>query len=124
MFKKLFISSTSACFEQVNKNPYYCPFKYVVLLNGKEVGGERDANVFSLFNLDPDTEYTVKTMPDGYSLKFRTEKESAVIDVKSLGAKGDGNTDDTYFVQMAIDSCPEGGRVLLSGGDFLVRPIV
>ena len=124
MFKKLFVSSTSACFEQVNKNPYYCPFKYVVLLNGKEVGGERDANVFSLFNLNPDTEYTVKTMPDGYSINFRTEKESAVIDVKALGAKGDGKTDDTYFVQMAIDSCPEGGRVLLSGGDFLVRPIV
>ena len=53
MFKQLFVSSTSACFEFKNRAPYYSPKKYKVLLNGDVVGGEREENVFSLFNLQP-----------------------------------------------------------------------
>ncbi len=122
MFKKLFVSSTTACFEFSNKNPYYSPRKYTVLLNGQPVGGERNENVFSLFDLEPATEYTVSVGKS--ALTFTTASETAVVDVKSLGAKGDGVSDDTYYVQMAIDSCPEGGRVLLTEGTYLVRPIV
>ena len=58
MFKQLFVSSVSACFELENKNPYYSPEKYTVYLNGAAVE-EKDSNVFSLFNLEPDTQYTV-----------------------------------------------------------------
>lgn len=124
MFKKLFVSGTSACFELENDNAYYSPEKYKVLLNGREVGGERDTNVFSLFNLSPDTHYTVSTTADDYTLSFRTERESGTVNVKDLGAKGDGVSDDTYYVQMAIDSCPRGGRVIIPQGSFYVRPIV
>lgn len=124
MFKKLFVSGTSACFELENDNAYYSPEKYKVLLNGREVGGERDTNVFSLFNLSPDTHYTVGTTADDYTLSFRTERESGTVNVKDLGAKGDGVSDDTYYVQMAIDSCPRGGRVIIPQGSFYVRPIV
>ncbi len=123
MFRQLFVSSTSACFELGNTNPYYSPEKYRVYLNGKAVGGERESNVFSLFGLDPDTEYEVSVSSDGCKIRFRTEKDTNVIDVKSLGAAGDGVSDDTYFVQMAIDKCPPGGRVVVAGGSFLIRPI-
>ncbi|MDE7083374.1 MAG: glycoside hydrolase family 28 protein [Clostridia bacterium] len=121
MFKKLFVSSTSACFELTNKKPYYSPEPYFVYLNG-EKALKSDTNVFSLFNLTPHTEYTVKVGKK--TLAFTTLEDSALIDAKSLGAKGDGITDDTYFVQMAIDSCPKGGRVVLTEGEYLVRPIV
>ena len=124
MFKQLFVSSTSACFEIKNTNPYYSPKKYKVLLNGVAEGEERDANVFSLFNLQPDTEYTVSTTIDENKITFRTANDTEVIDVKDLGAAGDGVTDDTYYVQMAIDKCPAGGRVVVRGGTFLIRPIV
>ncbi len=124
MFKLLFKSGTTACFELKNKRPYYSPAKYRVLVNGAVVGGDRDTNVFSLFDLTPDTEYVVSTTVDANTVKFRTDSETEVIDVKALGAKGDGVSDDTYYVQMAIDKCPAGGRVTLDGGDFLVRPIV
>lgn len=123
MFKLLFVSSTSACFELENDNPYYSPEEYTVKLNGKNYGRFK-TNVFSLFDLQPDAEYVAEVPEDKYKLTFRTLSETALIDVKSLGAKGDGVSDDTYYVQMAIDSCPQGGRVLIEGGSFLVRPIV
>jgi polygalacturonase len=122
MFKTLFISSTSACFELENKNPYYSPAPYYVTVNGQKEKKERKTNIFSLFNLTPDTDYLVEV--EGQSVTIHTHQESGVVDVKALGAKADGKTDDTYYVQMAIDSCPKGGRVLLDGGSFLVRPIV
>ena len=123
MFKKLFVSSVSACFELKNNNPYYSPEKYRVIVNGKTEERERDSNVFSLFNLMPDTEYTVSTTLGDYCLSFRTPAEKGVTDVRALGAKGDGATDDTFIFQFAIDNCPKGGRVVVPAGEYLVRPL-
>ncbi len=120
MFKKLFASSTTACFELVNTCPYYSPVSYKVLLDGKVVG-VFDTNVFSLYNLQPDSEYEVEAA--GETLKFKTAAETCVVDVKKTGAAGDGVTDDTECVQKAIDSCPEGGRVLFTEGTYHVRPL-
>ena len=124
MFNQLFVSCSSACFELENTNPYYSPEKYKVVLNGKTLDEEKDCNVFSLYNLEPDTEYTVGTTLDNFTLKFRTDKVAATINVKELGAKGDGVTEDTYYIQKAIDSCPNGGRVVIPKGSFYTRPIV
>lgn len=124
MFKLIYKSSVSACFELENENPYYSPEKYEVYLDGKKVGGEHSENVFSLFNLEPDTEYSVKLSSGKEELKFKTNSETALIDVLDLGAKADGVSDDTYYVQMGIDMCPKGGRVLLRAGTYFVRPIV
>ena len=124
MFKKLFASSTSACFEFDNTNPFFHPGgKYTVFLNGVKAA-EADTNVFSLFDLRPATEYAVTVSNDECCVRFKTGPESAVVDVRALGAAGDGKSDDTYFVQMAIDSCPKGGRVLIPEGSYYVRPIV
>ncbi len=48
-------------------------------------------------------------------------------DVRSFGAKGDGQTKDTLAIQKAIDTCAAeqgGGIVTLSGGNFLSAPLV
>lgn len=123
MFKKLFVSSTTACFELSNKNPYYSPKKYKVKLNGEEVGGYRDTNVFSLFGLQPDTEYTVTCSICKREIVFKTAAETGVIYVRELGAKGDGINDDTYYAQMAIDTCPDGGRIVFEAGTYFVHPL-
>ncbi len=123
MFKLLFVSGVSACFELINSEPYYSPEKYKVTVNGVEEDAERDTNVFSLFNLKPDTEYTVTAGADGCKVTFVTEKETGVVSVKAFGAKGDGRTDDTPAVQGAIDACPKGGRVEVPEGTYLIRPL-
>lgn len=124
MFKKLFVSSTSACFEFVNREPYYSPKPYKVLLNGEPLPGDRTANVFSIFNLTPGTRYTVTTTVGACKIIFTTPEDTGVVDVKAIGARGDGVTDDTYYVQMAVDSCPKGGRVIVPEGTYLIRPIL
>jgi polygalacturonase len=47
-------------------------------------------------------------------------EKGVMVDVRSLGAKGDGKTLDTRVIQRAIDSCGQaGGKVLLARGSFL-----
>ena len=58
MIKTLFTSQTSACFEWQNDLPYYKDKKYTIYLNGKEVLSS-DTNIFSLFDLEPSTEYVI-----------------------------------------------------------------
>lgn len=47
------------------------------------------------------------------------------IDITKIGAKGDGKTDDTEFLQKAIDECfTEGGGVVsVPSGIYLIRPL-
>ena len=47
-------------------------------------------------------------------------------DVRAFGAKGDGKADDTPAIQRAIDACSAagGGRVVVEGGTFWIKPIM
>src|SRR5258708_4509561 len=48
-----------------------------------------------------------------------------IYNVRSFGAKGDGQTLDTAAVQAAIDACTKenGGTVLVPAGDFVVSTL-
>ena len=89
--KTLFIGASSACFELENDEPYYAPEKFKVLLNSQEQY-ECESNVFSLYALRPDTEYSVEVRGGTLhgALSFRTRAERCAIDVRSFDAKGDG----------------------------------
>ncbi len=99
---------------------------YRLFLNDREVK-ETDTVVTSLYGLEPDTAYTLavqnKKGETAGSLSFQTEKESVTIDVKELGAAGDGVSDDTGFLQAAVMACPPGGRVLVPAGSYKITSI-
>jgi len=62
--------------------------------------------------------YAVLLLMSGLSAMANT------IDVTTLGAKGDGITDNTVAIQRAIDQCAKnGGRVYVPAGNYLIRPL-
>ena len=72
-------------------------------------------SVFSLLMF-----YACQNKPDN---KF--SGTTHLINVKDLGAKGDGEAYDSYPIQAAIDSISKlgGGTVYLPPGDYLIKPL-
>jgi polygalacturonase len=113
----------SVTIERINDDPFEStPCR--VYLNDTPVK-ETENNVISLFGLTPDTEYTLKVMADGDTQEetFTTAHESFLLNVKSFGAKGDGETDDTAAITAAIMCCPEDGTLYFPKGDYLTGPL-
>jgi polygalacturonase len=53
-----------------------------------------------------------------------TAQAQTVYDVRALGAKGDGRTDDTAVLQKALDDCGKtGGTVRLPKGSYYSKPL-
>ena len=121
-FQTLYVSSVSACFELENSAPYYAESSYDVTVNGAPALMGVRTNVFSLFDLKPDTEYCVAVGDDCVTVK--TNPETGCMNVRDFGAVGDGVTDDTVAIQNTILCCPANGRVLVPAGTYYVRPIV
>ena len=94
-------------------------------LNGNDLGEENRA-VCSLFDLWPDTDYTLTSYLGGKKeteLFFHTDPETCTLNVRRFGAKGDGEQDDTPALQAAILCCPAGGRVLVPAGTYRTGPL-
>lgn len=119
-------SARSAVIEIADGGTYYTKEKYRVLLNGVFVK-TADTVVISLFGLKPETEYQAKIMKENGecagTVSFTTEYEFVTLNVKDFGAKGDGVSDDTRFIQAAILSCPPKSRVLIPKGSYLISSL-
>ena len=124
LFNLIFKSSTSFSFEMDN-NDIVVTNPFDVYLNNELVLNQFKNNVFSLYNLSPDTTYTVKVKQGDkeHELEVKTDYEYVCLDVKRFGAAGDGVTNDTAAIQAAILSCPDNGRVLLDDGIFYTGPL-
>ena len=123
--KILYCGSTSACFEIEGSSPYYAQETYTVALDGAEPF-RSTTNVFSLYNLNPDTDYSVVTRfasGEEERVRFKTAPESCCVNVKDFGAVGDGVHDDTSALQAAVNFLPEGGRLLFPEGTYLSLPL-
>ena len=69
--KLLCLSCVSATFELDNKDIYYSKEKYDVFLDDKKVLSNVKTNVFSLYNLSPNTNYVVKVNNRLFSFRSR-----------------------------------------------------
>jgi len=124
MFHLLYAGASSACFELNRSTAYYAPEKYEVWLDLR-YHATFNTNVFSLFDLKPNTEYTVAVkMGELYSVQtFCTADEIFAVDVKQFGAVGDGVHDDTQAIQSAINFITPHSRIYFSEGTYLTRPL-
>lgn len=125
MIEILYCGSSSVCLEIKSGQPYTCTGRYQVLVDGAEqLTGE--TNVFSLFDLKPDTRYRVTVrLADGRveDLDITTGTETCCINVKEFGAVGDGVREDTGAIQAAVNFLPEGGRLLFPAGTYRTLPV-
>lgn len=121
MFTILFKSSTSVTIEIQNSLPYATD-PYDVRLNDKIIATNITQNVYSIYGLFPKTKYTLNILNE--SIEFETDEEVVCLNVKNFGAKGDGHTNDTNFIQACIYACPDGGRVYIPAGDYYVGPLL
>ncbi len=125
MIKILYRSSSSACFEIEGTTPHYAPESYRVLVDGTERVSAA-TNVFSLYELSPDTDYRAEVRfasGRSESVEFRTAGETCALSVKDFGAVGDGVHEDTCSLQAAINAVPDGGRLVFPAGTYLTLPL-
>lgn len=124
-FNNIFVSKTSATFELINDSCYYSKKDYSVYVNDLLVLENNNENVFSLYNLNSDTNYKISLEYDGIieELHIKTEYEFVRLNVKKFGAKGDGINNDTAAIQAAIMSCPNDSTVYIPKGSYLISPI-
>ncbi len=117
----VFLSSRSVTIELDNSAIYYADQPYDVYVDQTLVLDHVITNVFSIYDLIPETEYEIKAYDQ--VLTIRTELETAMLNVRDFGARGDGVTDDTEAIQRAIYQCPAGGLVHIPEGQYVIRPL-
>jgi polygalacturonase len=124
-FEFIYCGQRSFSIELINENPFFSPKKYSVFVNEKLIEENVDKNIFSVYDLEPSTKYSVKVLYDGIEKvkEFITRDEFVTLNVKKFGAKGDGVSDDTSFIQACILACPKNGRVLFPQGTYYTRPL-
>ena len=111
------ITSRSITLELNNKHPYFAEDEFEVYLNSKLLYKEK-RNVFTIFDLEPNTAYQIEV--NHKKLNIKTRPESLCLNVKDFQAIGDGIADDTVKIQAAIACCPKHGCVYLPKGTYLI----
>ena len=124
-FEVIYKTSTSFVVE-IKENGYFSSGQeHEIYVNGK-LAEKSDRNVATVFGLEPATTYEVRIRcgaDESGTFRVATEDSYVVLNVKDFGAKGDGETDDTPFIQCAINACPRGGSVYIPAGVYKIYPL-
>lgn len=110
---------------EIKDNGYFeSKNQHEIYVNG-ELKEKSNRNVASVYGLEPNTKYnvTLKYEEDEVSFELTTKDELVSLNVKDFGAKGDGESDDTMFIQAAIMACPKNGRVVIPAGVYRTYPL-
>ncbi|MGN0506827.1 MAG: glycoside hydrolase family 28 protein [Lachnospiraceae bacterium] len=121
----IFKTARSLVLEMKVKGCYNSEEVHEVYVNGV-LAEKSDKIIVSLYDLLPDTDYEIIiVMGEQVSKPFtvHTETEFVTLNVKDFGAKGDGVTDDTLFIQCAINACPKNGRVFVPEGNYKITSL-
>ena len=111
---------------EIKDNGYFqSETEHEIYVDGK-LAEKSNRNVATVFGLEPSTAYEVNVKcgnDQTGSFTVTTNDEYVTLNVKDFGAKGDGKTDDTLFIQCAINACPKGGRVYIPAGTYKIYPL-
>ena len=118
----LFHGSRSAVLEIADGGRFETKVPYQIRINEEEPY-KTTRTINNLFGLKPDSEIHVGVMGPGSpgmekTISFHTGFESVSLNVRDFGAKGDGISDDTLYLQAAVWACPPDGRVVVPAGVY------
>ena len=115
-------TARSATIEIADGGRYFTKQPVELRVNG-EPSLTTEKTITSLFSLKPDQKYVVEAYVNGEKqgeVSFKTDYEYVTLDVTRFGAKGDGEHDDTHFIQAAIMACPVNSRVYFPAGIYRI----
>lgn len=116
----LAVTSRTISLELENDFPFYAEEEFEIIVNSKFLRNEK-CNVFTIYDLEPDTSYKIEVMKEKITVK--TNKESLCLNVKDFHTLADGLHDDTAKFQAAIACCPKNGCVYVPEGTYLISTI-
>lgn len=123
--KVIYKNARCAVVELADGGRYNTKSAWSIYLNKKLVA-ETDKVITSLYQLTPDTEYELVAENEAgerVMTYFSTDYEYVTLNVRDFGAKGDGESDDTVFIQAAIMACPPQSRVLVPEGTYCISSL-
>lgn len=118
-------TARSVTIEIADGGRYFTKQPIELRLNG-EPTLTTEKTITSLFDLKPDQKYVVEAYVNGEKqgeVSFKTDYEYVTLDVTRFGAKGDGEHDDTHFIQAAIMACPVNSRVYFPAGTYRITSL-
>ena len=118
--KILYVSSVSATLELDNSDIYYSSKEYDVFLNDQKVLSNVKTNVFSLFDLTPDTLYKVKV--EDKIIEFKTLSVSEILTSENID--NTGKTDVTNALQQLIDSSKDNALINILPGTYHITSLM
>lgn len=119
-FHLLYAGTMTATFELDNKSVYFSEKPYDVFLgNNKAIEGQK-ANVFTLYELEPDCEYKVRIEED--EVTFRTKKASMILHISEFRNLSSVKNDNLMF-QTAINVLPPDGVLYIDKGDYHITSL-
>ncbi len=127
MLKKvssIFQNARSITIEIEDEGIFHTKREYEIYVNDR-LYKKTDRVVTGIYGLEPSTKYEicVKAGEEQAFALVTTDEEFVTLNVREFGAKGDGVSDDTLFIQSAIMACPEKGRVLIPAGTYKVTSL-
>ena len=124
--KILMTSARSITIELADGGVYNTKETYQLFFDNT-LAKETNQVITSVFGLKPETSYRLvvkdKSGMELAATSFTTAYEFVTLNVKDFGAKGDGISDDTKFIQAAILSCPKNSRVLVPAGTYRITSL-
>lgn len=120
----IFKNARCAALELKDGSIYEFEQPWELYLNGDYY--KRTSHVVTmLYGLIPETKYELvaKRGEEIVTAEFVTNYEYVTLNVRNFGAKGDGISDDTHFIQAAIMACPQDSRVLIPQGQYRITSL-
>lgn len=112
-------------FEIESNTSHFSESEFLLYVN-QQVYGTLNTNVFSVFGLEPNSEYeiTIQFQNQTMSLTCTTEKLGYLINVRDYNTIADGVHDDTSAINTALYLAPAGSTVLFPKGEYSVNNIL